>query len=293
MKTGNKSTMRYIRLLRPHQYVKNFFIFAPLFFAGKIAVGGLLWSTAIAFTAFSLTASSVYILNDYKDIDEDREHPSKRSRPLASGTVTKSSAFFLMTLLFAAGSGLALTQGTGLFLIVIAYAALNIAYSFGLKHIPLLDIFLIAVSFVLRLFAGSVVTGIALTEWIIIMVFLLALFLALAKRRDDVLLAGTGRNVRRNIDGYNIELVTGAMTIMASIIMVSYLMFTLSPQIIQKFHSNKLYFTSVFVLFGILRYMQITIVEEDSGDPTRVLLKDGLLQITIIAWLMAFALFIY
>jgi decaprenyl-phosphate phosphoribosyltransferase len=285
--------MRYIRLLRPHQYVKNLFIFAPLFFAGKIAVDGLLWSTAIAFTAFSLTASSVYILNDYKDIAEDREHPSKRSRPLASGAVTKSSAFFLMTLLFAAGSGLALTQGTGLFLIVIAYAALNIAYSFGLKHIPLLDIFLIAVSFVLRLFAGSVVTGIALTEWIIIMVFLLALFLALAKRRDDVLLAGTGRNVRRNIDGYNIELVTGAMTIMASIIMVSYLMFTLSPQIIQKFHSNKLYFTSVFVLFGILRYMQITIVEEDSGDPTRVLLKDGLLQITIIAWLMAFALFIY
>lgn len=285
--------MQFIMLIRPHQYVKNIFIFAPLFFAGKLTEIHLLWNTMITFVAFSLTASSLYVLNDYKDISEDREHPVKRNRPLASGEVTKMSAFSLMTVLFVAGTGLAFMQGTGLLLIIFVYVALNVAYSFGLKHIPLLDIFIIAIGFVLRLFAGGVVTGIELSKWIIMMVFLLALFLALAKRRDDVLLSSRGRNVRRSIDGYNLELVNGAMTIMASVIVVSYVMYALSPEIILKFHTDRLYFTSVFVLFGILRYMQITLVEEGSGEPTRVLLRDRLLQITIVAWLLSFVFLIY
>jgi 4-hydroxybenzoate polyprenyltransferase len=285
--------MPYIMLLRPHQYVKNIFIFAPLFFAGKVTDAHLLWNTIITFIAFSLTASSLYVLNDYTDVSEDREHPVKRDRPLASGAVTKRTALSLMTVLFVAGTGLAFIQGSGLLMIILGYAALNVAYSFGLKHIPLLDIFIIAIGFVLRLFAGGVVTGIELSKWIIMMVFLLALFLALAKRRDDVLLSSRGRNIRRSIDGYNLELVNGGMTIMASVIVVSYVMYALSPEIILKFHTDRLYFTSVFVLFGTLRYMQITLVEEGSGEPTRVLLGDRLLQITIIAWLLSFMMIIY
>ena len=283
----------YVALLRPHQYLKNLFIFAPLFFAGKVTEVDLLWHTVIAFIAFSFTASSLYVLNDYKDVNEDREHPGKRGRPLASGAVTKMEALFLMAVFFAAGTGMAFTQGTGLLLTILAYAALNVAYSFALKHISLLDVFTIAIGFVLRLYAGSFVTGIDLSMWIVLMVFLLALFLALAKRRDDLLLAGQRKNVRKSIDGYNMELVNSAMTIMASVVMVSYVMYTLSDEIISKFGTDQLYVTSIFVLFGILRYMQITFVEGGSGDPAKVLLRDRLLQLAIISWIISFGLIIY
>ncbi len=283
----------YVALLRPHQYLKNLFIFAPLFFAGKVTDTLLLGKTVMAFIAFSFTASSLYVLNDYKDVNEDREHPVKRGRPLASGAVTKMEALFLMAVFFAAGTGMAFTQGTGLLLTILAYAALNVAYSFALKHISLLDVFTIAIGFVLRLYAGSFVTGIDLSMWIVLMVFLLALFLALAKRRDDLLLAGQRKNVRKSIDGYNMELVNSAMTIMASVVMVSYVMYTLSDEIISKFGTNQLYVTSIFVLFGILRYMQITFVEGGSGDPAKVLLRDRLLQLAIISWIISFGLIIY
>jgi 4-hydroxybenzoate polyprenyltransferase len=293
VKEGETGALQYLILLRPHQYLKNLFIFAPLFFAGKVTDAVLLGKTVMAFIAFSLTASALYVLNDYKDIKEDREHPIKKYRPVASGAVTKTAALSVMTVLFAAGAGMAFTQGTGLLLTILAYTALNVAYSFALKHVSLLDVFTIAIGFVLRLYAGSVVTDIALSMWIVMMGFLLALFLALAKRRDDLLLSGEGRNVRKSIDGYNIELVNGAMTIMASVILVSYVMYTLTHEIVSKFHTDRLYITSFFVLFGILRYMQITLVEKGSGEPTKVLLRDRLLQLAIVAWLFSFAMLIY
>ena len=283
----------YIILLRPHQYLKNLFIFAPIFFGGKICQIEPLLDTMLAFVSFSLVASSIYILNDYHDIDEDRAHPIKKFRPLASGQVQLAAAFMLMAGLILAGGVLALLQNTVLFSIICGYVFLNILYSLGLKHVSLVDVFIIALGFVLRIYAGAAVTGIPLSMWIVLMTFLLALFLALAKRRDDILLSLQQKNVRKNIDGYTIELANSAMTIMASVIMVSYIMYTVSADVISKFHTEYLYTTSIFVLFGILRYLQITFVEKKSGSPTMILLKDRLLQYALAAWILFFTIMIY
>ena len=283
----------YIILLRPHQYLKNLFVFAPLFFGGKMLQGDPLLATMLAFAAFSLAASSVYILNDYKDTEEDRAHPVKKFRPLASGEVSVEAAFILMVVLLLAGMGLAFLQNINLFAIICGYVLLNVLYSLRLKHLSLVDVFIIALGFVLRIYAGAAVTGIPLSVWIVLMTFLLALFLALAKRRDDILLAGQRRSVRKNIDGYTIELANSAMTIMASVIMVSYIMYTVSADVISKFHTDYLYTTAIFVLFGILRYLQITFVEHKSGSPTMILLKDRLLQYTLVAWIFSFVIMIY
>jgi 4-hydroxybenzoate polyprenyltransferase len=283
----------YISLLRPHQYLKNLFIFAPLFFGGKMFQGEPLRVTALAFLAFSLVASAIYILNDYQDLEEDRAHPRKKSRPLASGRVPLPAALLLMASLFLAGGVLAFLLHGGLFAIICGYVLLNIFYSLGLKHLSLVDVFIIALGFVLRIYAGAAVTGIPLSMWIVLMTFLLALFLALAKRRDDILLAGQQQRVRKNIDGYTIELANSAMTIMASVIMVSYIMYTVSEDVISRFHTEYLYATTIFVLFGILRYLQVTLVEERSGSPTMILLTDRSLQLTLAAWLASFVVMIY
>jgi decaprenyl-phosphate phosphoribosyltransferase len=283
----------YIILLRPYQHIKNLFVFAPLFFAGRMAESFLLYKSAIAFLVFSFAAGSVYIFNDYRDRAEDREHPVKKHRPLASGEVSEVSALYLAGLLLITGLVLMLVLDVKLFPIIGIYILLNVFYSMGLKHISLLDIFMVAIGFVLRIYAGHIVTQIYLSVWIIIITFLLALFLAVAKRRDDILLSKELRKVRKSIDGYNLIFVNGAMTIMATVIMVSYIMYTISTEVTSRLHSNSVYMTSVFVLFGILRYMQITLVEEKAGDPTKVLFSDTLIQITVLSWIVSFALIIY
>ena len=175
-------------LIRPHQYIKNLFIFSPLFFATKIAEIPLFANAAIAFVAFSLAASAVYVFNDYIVIEDDRRHPKKKDRPLASGAISKSQAIIIMSLLFLMGSVLMISVSPKAAGFLSAYVIMNFAYSLHLKHIAILDVTIIAIGFVLRLFIGSVVTDIPLSMWIIIMTFLLALFMALAKRRDDVLI---------------------------------------------------------------------------------------------------------
>jgi 4-hydroxybenzoate polyprenyltransferase len=169
---------------------------------------------------------------------------------------------------------------------------MNILYSLKLKHISIIDIFIIATGFVLRLFAGSVVTDIKLSMWIVIMTFLLAIFLALAKRRDDIILSSQGKDTRKNIDGYNLEFVNASMVLMAGVVVVSYILYTVSDNVIHRLGTDHLYLTSFFVILGILRYMQITFVEEDSGSPTAIVLKDKFMQFTIILWLLSFIVII-
>jgi len=202
-----------IKLLRPHQYIKNLFVFAPLFFTFTFSFEHVV-DTFIVFILFSLLASSIYILNDYMDIEEDRQHPKKKFRPLASGEVSKNSARILFVFLAILPLFISFLISTKLFLVLAIYFILNIAYSLGLKHITIIDIFIIASGFVLRLFAGASVIDTQLSMWIIIMTFLLALFLAIAKRRDDVLLANDGKETRKNIDGYNLEFVNAVMVLM-------------------------------------------------------------------------------
>lgn len=282
------------KLIRPHQYIKNFFIFAPLFFAAKLVDSHLLLSTVIAFVAFSLAASAVYVFNDYIDIEDDRRHPKKKDRPLASGAISKSQAIIIMSVLSLSGLGLMFSISTEATAIALAYVVMNIAYSLHLKHIAILDVTIIAIGFVLRLFIGSVATGISLTSWIVVMSFLLALFLALAKRRDDVLIyLDTGKKMRKVIDGYNLQLVDTAMAIMASITIVAYITYTISSEVVTRVNSEYLYLTSLFVILGIMRYLQIAFVMQESGSPTKIVLKDRFIQLTMLGWVSMFTWILY
>jgi 4-hydroxybenzoate polyprenyltransferase len=283
-----------LKLLRPDHYIKNLFIFLPLFFALKITDLPLLFNAFLAFIAFSLTASAVYILNDFHDIEEDRHHPKKKFRPLASGEISKPQALKIMGVLALTGFGLMAALSMKAFLILAFYVAMNIAYSFRLKHLAILDVTIIAIGFVLRLFIGSAVTEIPLSMWIVVMTFLLALFMALAKRRDDVLIfLDTGKKMRKAIDGYNLQFLDTAMAIMASVVIVAYTIYTTSPDVVAKMHSDYLYLTALFVILGILRYLQIAFVFKDSGSPTRIVLKDRFMQATLLGWALTFAWILY
>ena len=280
--------------MRPHQYIKNIFIFLPLFFALKITDTALLTNAFIAFIAFSLTASAIYTLNDYHDIEEDRQHPKKKDRPLASGAISKSQAIVIMVVLGTAGFVIMATLSLKAVGILAAYVIMNIAYSFYLKHVAILDVTIIAIGFVLRLFIGSAVTGIPLSMWIVIMTFLLALFMALAKRRDDVLIyLDTGKKMRKVIDGYNLQFLDTAMAIMASVVIVAYTIYTTSAEVVERVHSEYLYLTALFVILGIMRYLQVAFVLKDSGSPTKIVLKDRFMQLTLLGWGLTFAWILY
>lgn len=280
-----------IILMRPHQWIKNFFVFAPLFFTFNFQ-SHLITTVAIGFALFSLAASSIYVLNDYHDIDEDRAHPTKKNRPLASGAVSKKTAIVLMFTLFAPALVGAAILSPMFALVVALYILMNVAYTFGLKHISILDISIIAIGFVLRIYAGAVLIGNTLSMWIVLVTFVLALFLALAKRRDDCLLALDGKKTRKNIDGYNLEMVNAAMTLMAGVTVVAYIMYTVSPEVIERLGTHNLYITALFVIIGILRYMQLTFVEQNSGSPTKLVLKDRFLQLVLMGWIGSFYMII-
>lgn len=283
-----------IILARPHQYVKNTFIFLPIFFGLQITNPQFLLNAFIAFIAFSLTASSLYILNDYHDREEDRKHPVKKLRPLASGAVTTQAAMVFMVILFVSGMTLMAALSLQAVLILAFYLVMIVAYSYYFKHIAIIDVSIIAIGFVLRLFIGSAVTGIELSMWIVVMTFLLALFLALAKRRDDVLIfLETGEKMRKNVDGYNLRFLDGVMTIMAAVVIVAYILYTTSVEVTQRVGNEYLYITAFFVILGIMRYLQIAFVEEDSRSPTKVILRDRFTQLAILGWIASFSWILY
>jgi len=283
-----------LKLIRPHQYIKNLFIFAPLFFVGQIANIELFLNLVVTFIAFSISSSAIYIVNDFQDIEEDRQHPEKKYRPLASGTISKKTAIVLMNTFFIVGISLMATLSLQALGILCIYIALNFGYSFYFKRIAILDVTIISIGFVLRLFVGSAVIEIPLSMWIVIMTFLLALFLALAKRRDDVLIfISTGKKMRKAISGYNLQFIDGAMMIMASVVIVSYILYTTSIEAFQSSQSEYLYLTALFVILGIMRYLQIAFVESDSGSPTKIIFNDKFIQGTILAWILSFVWIIY
>jgi len=266
----------------------------PLFFALQINRFDLLAKAGAAFLAFCLIASAIYIFNDWLDIKEDRLHPKKKERPLASEKISKKTAAVAMVIFLSSGLILSYLINIYMLYLVLLYVGLNIIYTIKLKHIPIVDIFIIASGFVIRIFIGGVVTHIKIYPWIVIMTFLLALLLSLAKRRDDVLiLLETNDRTRKSVDGYNLAFIDMSMMAMAAITIVGYIMYTMSPEIMLKFRTDKLYFTTFFVILGIMRYMQITLVEKKSGSPTEVLLKDRFLQSTLLCWIITFGILIY
>lgn len=287
-----------IQLCRPKEWVKNLFVLLPLFFSGNLFNFPLLAESLVALGSFCLASSAIYCLNDLMDVESDRRHPAKRLRPLASGKVSSQACIVTMAVLGISAVAVLLTlppvRAAMTTIVVAAYLLLNSAYCLRLKRIALIDVACVAFGFVLRVVAGGAATGVYVSHWIIIMTFLLALFLSLCKRRDDIVIYNTtGEIMRDNITRYNLEFINQATTLVSTVMLVSYVMYTVSADVTARFNSGYVYVTSVFVLLGLLRYIQLTVVDERSGSPTRVFLNDRFIQACVAGWFLTFAAIIY
>lgn len=289
-----------VRLLRPLQWVKNLFILAPLFFSNNLLNQELLWPTLLTFAAFCLVSSSIYCFNDIYDREADRQHPRKCKRPIASGAVSVSTGYIVMIICLVAS--LLLTLVTShlylvtyhLSLIIVGYWLMNVAYCMKLKQHAILDVFLISMGFVLRVIIGGLAADIFVSEWLVLMTFLLALFLAFAKRKDDYrIFKQTGIMPRKSIAGYNAQFIDLSVTIVATITIVCYIMYTMSDSIIERMGSRYLYLTSIWVIAGLLRHLQNMLVYHRSGSPTKALVKDHFIQLCIAGWIASFVAIIY
>ena len=286
-----------IKVARPTHWMKNIFVILPVFFGGAILNTTQAISAALTFMSFSLAASAIYCLNDIIDVDADRAHNVKRHRPIASGAITIPQAYGMMTISLLASIVLMLLLPEGqanTITVIITYFLLNVAYCLKLKEYAIIDVCIVASGFVLRILAGGFATGVQLSKWIVLMTFLLTLFLAFAKRRDDVLkMNETGRAPRKNTSRYNLTFINQAITITGTVMLVCYIMYTVSPEIIAQFGTDKLYLTSILVILALLRYLQIAVVDEKSGDPVKVVLSDRATQFILMAWVLSFLVLIY
>ena len=279
-------------LIRPQQWIKNGFVLIPMFFGGRLLNADDVIASVVTFFAFSFAASAIYCFNDIVDVDADRRHPVKCHRPIASGAVSVPTAYALMAVLVLLSALLLffLPQRAGETAGIVAfYFLLNMAYCIWLKRHAIIDVCTVAFGFVLRILAGGMACDVAVSNWLVLMTFL-----PIAKRRDDVLrMNETGEPPRRNTIRYNLTFVNQAITVTGTVTLVCYIMYTVSPEVVSRFHAPYLYLTSIFVLVGLLRYMQLTVVDEVSGDPTKILLRDRFTQAIVVAWIMAFLLIIY
>lgn len=280
------------------QWLKNFFVFAPIFFSNKLLEPEFFWPTLIVFASFCLISSSIYCFNDLRDVEADRQHPKKCKRPIASGAVSVKGGYAMMLICTIGAFLLIPFAGSGntpyLYIIVAAYWLMNIAYCVKLKQYAILDVAIIAVGFVMRVLIGGLTTDIWVSHWLVMMTFLVTLFLAFTKRNDDYrLYEQTGMKPRISITGYNKTFINEATAIIASITMVCYIMYTMSPEVIERMGTRYVYLTSGWVLAGLLRYLQNMIVFGLSGSPTKSIVKDHFVQFCILGWIASFFAIIY
>ena len=288
-----------LKLIRPQQWLKNVFVMIPMFFGGSLLDPGDIRASVLTFMVYSFVASSVYCFNDINDVEADRRHPVKCRRPLASGAVSMGTAWVLMALMLVVAAAFTAMLGDREHVlkvgaVLLFYYIMNLAYCAKLKQYAIVDVCVVAFGFVLRVLAGGFATDIVPSKWLVLMTFLLTLFLSFAKRRDDVLrMNETGEPPRKNTIRYNLTFINQAITVSASVTLVCYIMYTVSPEVVARFGSDMLYLTSVFVLLGLLRYMQITVVDKKSGDPTKMVLHDRFTQLVVAAWALTFLVIIY
>lgn len=286
-----------ISLIRPHHWIKNLFVFLPMFFGGALTDTDAILGSLAAFFAYSFAASSIYCYNDILDVDDDRRHSVKCRRPIASGAISILKGYIIMAvmILLSALSVLFLGDRAVLLAVVMAvYFVLNIAYCLLLKHFAVVDVVVLSFGFVLRILAGSAATGIIASHWLVLMTFLLALFLSFAKRRDDVVrMMKTGEAPRHNTKRYNMTFINQAITVTAAVTLVCYVMYTISPEVAARTNFRYGYLTTILVILGLLRYMQLTSVDQKSGDPIKLLYSDRFLQIVVMLWMLSYILMIY
>jgi len=277
--------------LRPQQWIKNLFIFAPLIFSQNIFNRPLLLKTIEAFVAFCLISSAHYVFNDLRDLEEDRRHPVKSKRPLASGRLRKGPAVVALLAIGAAGLALAAAIDVPFLIIAAGYLVLQTAYSMWLKHVVILDVFVVAAGFLIRVVAGGLAIKVEISSWLLICTILLALFLAMGKRRYElVLLDKDAASHRPILKEYNTYLLDQMISVVTASTLLAYCLYTISAETVAKFGTRNLIFTVPFVLYGIFRYLYLIHQRAEGGTPEALIIRDKPLLVDIFLWVAAAAL---
>jgi 4-hydroxybenzoate polyprenyltransferase len=275
-----------IRSMRPEQWLKNGFVLAPIVFSGLVGNADAWLRTILAAIAFCAASSAVYLVNDVIDREADRLHPIKRNRPIASGQVSVATALVAAVILVAAAVGISLWLGGWFSAVLVAYVVLVLLYSAVLKRAVFLDVLVVAAGFVLRVVGGAVAIHVPVSRWILVVAYLLALYLALGKRRSElVLLGGDAGNHRAVLGHYTLPMVDQAISVVLGATVLAYALYTVAPDTVAKVGSEGLLATVPIVLYGLFRYLYVLHRHELGGSPTRALLTDHPLLVCVVIWL--------
>jgi 4-hydroxybenzoate polyprenyltransferase len=287
-------TAALVEALRPRQWAKNVFVFAGLVFGGRLFDGASVLRELAAFAVFCAAASAVYLANDAADREHDARHPQKSSRPVASGRLPVPAALGVSAALTATALLASAALSRGLLWIVSGYLLMSFAYSAGLKRLFLVDVLIVAFGFVLRAAAGAAVIGVEISPWLLCCSFLLALFLALAKRRAELALLGEGAaGHRAPLQQYTVSLVDRWLTALVGATLVSYALYTQSPRTVEHFGTTNLLYTLPFVVYALFRYQQLVTRDGSGGDPGLLLARNPGLLLALVGWAVTAALIIY
>jgi 4-hydroxybenzoate polyprenyltransferase len=279
--------------LRPRQWVKNLFVFAGLIFSQNLFTP-LVWPALAAFAIFCALSGAIYVFNDLADVEKDRLHPTKRRRPIASGALSAPAGLALGVLALVGSLVAAYALSVGFGLVSTAYAALLTAYSVWLKHVVILDVLTVAAGFVLRAVAGVAAIEVDISGWLVICTILVALFLALGKRRHEYLsLRGDAAAHRPILAEYSESFLDQMVAVVTASTVTAYALYTMSPDAVTKFHTRWLPLTLPFVLYGIFRYLYLLYRRELGGNPSDLLLSDRALLVNTVLWMVALLVIIY
>lgn len=280
--------------LRPAQWAKNLFVLAPLVFGRLLGDPEAVGRALVALAAFCLASSTVYLINDLRDREEDRKHPLKRLRPLAAGTLGVTAATAAAVVLGAAALALAVYLGTPFLVILVAYLALNTLYTTWFKHMVILDVMSISLGFVLRVLAGAEATDVEVSRWLFLCTIFLALFLAFSKRRHEItLLAGAASSQRRVLDHYSPAFLDQMINVVTASAVVSYALYSVAPETVEKYHTQDLVYTIPLVLYGIFRYLYLMYQRPGERNPTEAILRDPPFLINMVLWGVAVVWIVY
>jgi 4-hydroxybenzoate polyprenyltransferase len=282
---GRATVRDWVRLLRPPQWIKNFFVLAPLLFSGRGTDPLEIVRALAAFAMFCALASAIYLWNDAADAPKDRLHPTKRERPIAAGRIAPAHATVVGAVLLLSAVALAWVVTPALAALAIAYFVLNVAYTFFLKEMVILDVFSIAAFFLIRLLAGCVAIGVRPSVWLMLCGGLLALYLGFAKRRHEITLLGAGSAGHRGVlEHYSVAFLDQMSVMLLAVTVVSYIMYTLTSDTAKLVGDDSLAYSTAFVLYGVFRYLYLVHQRNNGGSPTQTLLADRALLANVVLW---------
>lgn len=280
--------------MRPYQWTKNLLVLAALLFAGELGHPSQILIGFSALVAFCLAASATYIFNDLLDIESDREHPKKKHRPLASGALSVPAAWCLLVTLFGLALALAYSIRLPFLYALLAYVVLTLGYTLKLKHLAIIDVLAVAMGFVIRAVAGALALEVPFSNWLVVCTFFLATFLGLSKRRHEITLLEEGAHTHREVlQHYSVQYLDQLILIVGGGALLTYTIYTCSPEVIDRLGTDKLYVTLPFVAYGLFRYLHLIHHKTGGGDPSQTLIQDRPLGATVVLWAAACGLIIY